>query len=459
MYDACLLDMGKEGFSPAAAARACAIATYEATGMTPENPELKKKKGSVTGRAKKIATSLSSNPINIMKFNGGFRLTSENAFQFNYEDGDPGAVNPFEPMYIAERGFQPRMLREVFLIRKGEFNGIEFTDEDLQALIDNWERPIPFQIDHRTDYQSNLGHLLSVRKAGSRVYGLSEVIGYQPISEIRSGKMKEVSIGFYLKPRKLIEFSITKFPAVGGKDPAQILNPAFDPKKSRPDSNPFYSHPAVQEVLHQLPVQDSNETESFADTTGKEPERAIIRLTNDPEIQNHEGGNPEEGQEAMDGLTAATNPNSATPPVVGNLSMEMLQAQFQQQIKAVQDQLAAERKEKEELSTRLGATEETLKLTRNTGIVVEFARKGLTTPDASTDELSFIGSLSDDQLSKYQALKEKNGPVISVAKLSTPEIKEPGQEQSSQERGEQKARLSSGYAKQGGVKKAETASA
>jgi len=448
-YDACIIDLGKKGFSPAAAARACAIATYEKTGMKPGDPGLKGQKGSVSGRAQKIATQLSS-PVNLEKFEDVFRLTSQSAFEFSLESDDPTAVDPFQPMYVDERGYSPRMLREVFLIRKGEFNGIPFNDDDLQALVDNWERPIPFQIDHKTDYGSNIGHLLSVRKAGSRVYGLSEVVGYQPISDIRSGKLKEISIGFYLKPRKLIEFSATKFPAVGGKDPARILNPEFDPKN--PPRTNYYS--VDIDLKDDTTSPDMPPEHIPAQLSQDQP--PIIRLTDNPE---NNGGDPAKGKQ-MDSLSQQ-NPANGTPPAAApvlGLSQEMIMANFQKQMDAVTAKLEAVQNENKQLKTEVTNANETLKLQRNTGIILQFASQGLMIPSAKDDELKFINGLSDEQLTNYMALKEKNGPVIPGKKVSLSDQTPPG-ETSNGDKEAQKARLSKMHASGGGVKKTEAAQA
>lgn len=462
-YDNCVIDLTKKGFSAAAAARACAIAAYEKTGMTPGNPEIKKQKGSVSRRAEKIATSLSARPINLHQvdnsnehfrlnfdINDSFQLAgSDKEFRRGENSGDAPPVNPFEPMYIQERGYSPRMLREVFLIRKGTFNDIPFDDADLQALIDNWDRPIPFQIDHKTDYQSNVGQLLSVRKEGSRVYGLAEVVGYSAINDIKTGRMREVSIGFYLKPRKLIEFSATKFPAVGGKDPAQIINPEYNPNTPQTD-NPFFSHPAVQEALNNAATDTGfsptlNQTRSLQDNSEHDPTDPIIRLTSDQIDQEKLGVAPAKGKD----MTGQDN-NPAGAPPVASLSNEMILANFQKQLDSVQAQLKAEQDKSAKLSSRLEETEGTLKLQRNTGIVVDFARKGFTTPDASKDELEFINGLSEEALNKYIAFKEKNGSVVPQGKLSTPETNPPG-EASSESKDAKKARLKADYGKGKGV--------
>lgn len=473
LYDNCVIDLTKKGFSAAAAARACAIAAYEKTGLTPANPELKKQKGTVSKRAEKIATSLSANPINIPQLSTSmdhFRLAfnpsdafglagSDKDFKGKGENSaDVASINPFEPMYIQERGFSPRMLREVFLIRKGTFNDIPFDDADLQALIDNWDRPIPFQIDHKTEYQFNVGQLLSIRKEGSRVYGLAEVVGYSAINDIKTGRMREVSIGFYLKPRKLIEFSATKFPAVGGKDPAQIINPPYNPNSPQTE-NPFFSHPAVQEALNSVAAgtgfsttsPQPNQTQGLQELIQPNQEPPIIRLTNDPE---NNGGDPAKGND-MTGQS--TDPAAGAPPATGTLSQEMIMASFQKQLDAVSAALKKSEEEKAQLSSRLEATEGTLKLQRNTSLVVGFAQKGYTSPDASKDELEFINGLSDSELEKYIQFKEKNGAVILQGKLSSADQTPPG-ETDKETKEAKKARLKADYGKGKGVQaKADTA--
>lgn len=410
-YEACMIDLTKKGVSQQGAARACAIALYQETGMMPGDSKLKDNKSSISKQAEKIAAQYSIATTSIHEPGESFRLNAEDPFLLS-EEFD--SVDIFQPFMVEERGFTPRLMREVFLIRAGEFNGIKFTEEDLQALVDNWERPIPFQIDHSTAWRDNVGSLLSIRKHGNKVFGLAEFLGWNTIDAVQSGRAKEVSIGFYLKPRKLSEVSLTQFPAVGGKDPARIVNP---PLKKKP-----------------MPKFERNETPTLETL---ESDR-LESVTLDTMETSNGGQAPAKGTEM---------PKENDPPAaIVNLSESAILAQMNKQIEELQAKFADAEKKNEQLQSQVHSANQILRLQRNTGIVVEFASKGLMLTANKDAELEFINGLSDEQLVKYQALKEANGPVIALGRISTPENRLPGEALTDQELAAKKARLKSNYA-------------
>lgn len=378
--------------------------------MTPGDPKLKGSKIDISKQAERVAAQYSlSVPQGLQAFldQQTFRMDSEDPFMALSEDAP--IMDPFEPMMIQEKGFQPRFLREVFLIRKGSFNGIEFTDEDLQALVDNWDRPIPFQIDHSTSWDKNVGNLLSIRKQGSRVYGLAEFIGWGPIDAVQSGQAKTVSIGFALKPRKLIEVSLTQFPAVGGNDPAQIL--PLKKKKKMGLS------------------EDSQRNESVTFKTHDGSQVETVNLNSQP-----------------NGGQAPTKGKRMTEEEKTNFSESAVLAQMNKQIADLEAKFAAAQAQNEKLQSEVQSANHILKLQRNTQIVVEFAQKGLMLTANKEAELEFINGLSDQQLEKYQALKEANGPVIQLGRLSVPEVTAPGElSVSAQDMESKKARMRAAF--------------
>lgn len=412
-YESCIIDLEKKGVSRMGAARACAIAIYKETGLMPGDSKLKGNKSDVSKQAEKIATQYSLAPQSfVLPGEESVRGTVSLMAADSIEETGP---DPFQPMMIEEKGFTPRLLREVFLIRTGEFNGIPFNEEDLQALIDNWERPLPFQIDHSTAWKDNVGNLLSIRRQGKRVYGLAEFVGWNAIDAVQSGRAKEVSIGFYLKPRKLMEVSLTQFPAVGGKDPAQIVAPPLK-KKAKP----------------QLSTQ--KETPSLETPDSQTDENATLSTTK-----------PAPGGQAP--AKGNQMPEDPTVTTIASFSESAVLAQMNKQIADLEAKFATQQAENEKLSSQVQSANQILKLQRNTGLVVEFAQKGLMLTANKEAELEFINGLSDTQLEKYQALKQANGPVIAVGgRLSTPEDRLPGETVTEQDKVATKARLKANYA-------------
>lgn len=368
-FNACCINLTEKGFSPKAAARACAIAEY------------KKQAGTVKDtnkEAMKIASSFSgdleSQPIQTLSI-------EEDAFEFQVELGESPFPDPFKPFLDPERGYSDRMLREILLVRKGRFNGIEITDDHLTGFAESFSLPIPFMVDHKTDYGSKVGELLSVRKANGKLYGLAEFVGYGVVSDIVSGKARYVSIGFNLNPDKLREVSLTHFPAVGGNDPARIINPKISPNKSN-----FCQHKAP-----------SGSEAGDTITQDQKGSGKMSAAKTDPE-----------GKVQDDGILNEFR-----------AKVSQMEAESQSNKQKLQEQEAIIKEFREKMAKQ----EAQIRMKEITGAILEFCQKGLSVPANSELELEFMSSLNDEQIAKYKEIKEKTGPVIALSRVDLTQTK------------------------------------
>lgn len=350
-FNQCCIDLTEKGFSPQSAARACAIAQYRK-----ESGKVK----DVSKEAMKVATSFSRESESECKLS-----IEEDAFEFKIDSGEE-FPDPFEPFFDMDRGWATRMLRQILLCRVGTFNGIQITEEKLQEFEDNFSRPLPFQKDHKTDYDSKVGELLAVRKVGKRIFGLAEFVGIQIIDDIQKGKARHVSIGFNLTPGRLREVSLTHFPAVDGEDPARIINPKLKPKKFNQE---------------------------------------------DPGSNEQSKGNVEMSQK--------TDPESQVDLSHIQSTLKVIQERNE----ALEKKLEEQNKQIELQNKQLEEQNRQVRFKEAEGAIVEFCAKGLSVPSAGELELQFFNSLTDEQRAQYKEIKEKNGPVILLSRVDKKDTK------------------------------------
>lgn len=114
--------------------------------------------------------------------------------------------------------------REAELFRVGKVRGQDYTEEDLQHLVDNFDDKelIPIQYDHSESARDTVGYLKAVNLSEGVLSGLVQIIDDGAIQRIEKGLNKKLSISFYTKrqgakfvPQKIREVSIVAFPQVG----------------------------------------------------------------------------------------------------------------------------------------------------------------------------------------------------------------------------------------------------
>lgn len=107
----------------------------------------------------------------------------------------------------------------------GIHRGVEYTEEDIDGLIENFsaEEDIPVQIDHSESARDTVGYIREAFSKDGKLMGKLEILDEGIQERIDKGLMKKLSVSFYLKhteegfkPHKLREVSLVAFPQVKG---------------------------------------------------------------------------------------------------------------------------------------------------------------------------------------------------------------------------------------------------
>lgn len=115
------------------------------------------------------------------------------------------------------------MLKEAELFTSGVHRGMEFTENDINTLAENFsaDEGIPIQLDHSESAKDTVGYLKEVATKDGKLLGKLAIIDEYAQSRIKKGLMKKLSISFYstqtengLRPAKLREVSLVAFPQV-----------------------------------------------------------------------------------------------------------------------------------------------------------------------------------------------------------------------------------------------------
>ncbi|QCK84285.1 hypothetical protein E5Z46_18785 [Geobacillus kaustophilus NBRC 102445] len=115
------------------------------------------------------------------------------------------------------------MLKMAELFSVGVHRGVEYTEQDLEELANNFDPSdeVPIQIDHSESAKDTVGYLESVEVKDGKLLGVLRIIDDFAKERIRKNLMKKLSISFYLKhteegfkPYKLREVSLVAFPQV-----------------------------------------------------------------------------------------------------------------------------------------------------------------------------------------------------------------------------------------------------
>ncbi|MGG4265796.1 hypothetical protein [Peribacillus simplex] len=115
------------------------------------------------------------------------------------------------------------LYKEAELFSVGTHRGVEYTEEDLQVLVDTFfvEDDIPVQLDHSSSAKDTVGFLQEVSLSGGKLFGKLKIIDEEAQKKAKNGLYKKLSISFYLedfngkaKPYRIREVSLVAFPQV-----------------------------------------------------------------------------------------------------------------------------------------------------------------------------------------------------------------------------------------------------
>jgi len=115
------------------------------------------------------------------------------------------------------------MLKDAELFSVGTHRGVDYTEDDLKVLMDNFseDEEVPIQIDHSDSALHTVGYLKEVSMSDGKLLGKLQIIDDNVQARVNKKLMKKLSISFYLKktangikPYKLREVSLVAFPQV-----------------------------------------------------------------------------------------------------------------------------------------------------------------------------------------------------------------------------------------------------
>ncbi|GAA1379943.1 hypothetical protein [Peribacillus frigoritolerans] len=115
------------------------------------------------------------------------------------------------------------LYKDAELFSVGTHRGVEYTEEDLQVLVDTFypEDEIPVQLDHSDSAKDTVGFLQEVSLSGGKLFGKLKIIDKEAQEKAQNGLYKKLSISFYLenfngkaKPYRIREVSLVAFPQV-----------------------------------------------------------------------------------------------------------------------------------------------------------------------------------------------------------------------------------------------------
>ncbi|MEC0273893.1 hypothetical protein [Peribacillus frigoritolerans] len=115
------------------------------------------------------------------------------------------------------------LYKDAELFSVGTHRGVEYTEEDLQMLVDTFfpEDDIPVQLDHSDSAKDTVGFLQKVSLSDGKLYGRLRIIDKEAQEKAKNGLYKKLSISFYLenfngkaKPYRIREVSLVAFPQV-----------------------------------------------------------------------------------------------------------------------------------------------------------------------------------------------------------------------------------------------------
>lgn len=289
----------------------------------------------------------------------------------------------------------PRLLREAHLLHAGTFNGVEITEEDLEAFAASFDPadPPPLQLDHSPkarDTQGNLRAVLVIGEPGSkRLRGLVEFLGQEAVTAVSEGRWRKLSLGLRLRPQKKIrELSVTPFPAVDGPEAARVLTQEDEDVPIPPNTD---GQPPAQT---ETPEATAPETQPPA-----EPETT-----------------EETSEEGPAGETPTADPVEPAPETpVAEVQPDLAESQGSSDVNLTDDERAELIALREEKAQRAAADQ-----------VETFLSAGKSVPALREKEVAFLRSLSADQRTAYVSLRNEMPAIVELGRKSKPDDARPG---------------------------------
>lgn len=266
------------------------------------------------------------------------------------------------------------IIKKARLFYPGTHNNKKFVEADIRKIADNFVTGefIPLQLDHSDSARDTIGRILDVFQEGDTLYGHLLFLGEDAVKNVLLGKWKKVSIGARLKDKKLVEVSITPFPALTD---AEIFSMKGE-------------------------IELSNTAGKVKGQQDATPEKVEVQTDKtDFKVEKIEGKEEFKVSEFRE-----------------------LQANFVQ----LHKMFTESEKEKMTLKASLEETQKQLRFKTDEDYIETFARSGKTTPAMKDAETKLYHSLDEEQRKLFVAFKESSPVIVDFKMHNSVNAQKPG---------------------------------
>lgn len=283
------------------------------------------------------------------------------------------------------------------LFHTGKHRGIDYTEKRLDEMVGNFAEPageldwdVPVQLDHSDSAKDTVGHVRKLWRTDGDLMGTFRFVGAESVKAVKQRLWKKLSAGIRLGPTFSVkEASVTPFPFL--KNAKLFKEQAEKHKEVSEMETNTGSKPADQAATTTTSASaaggaqtgTSQETAAHAEGAKKKPFP--------PKPDDEEG----KKEDAMSEVVKAE--------IARQLAEE--QAKFNERTKKLEEQFA-------EREAKIKAQEEVARFKELTSKVERFCESGKSTPAMRDAELELVKSFSDEQLTKYEALKALQPDVV-----------------------------------------------
>lgn len=319
------------------------------------------------------------------------------------------------------------IFRGIDLFKAGTYFGRKFTNKDIDTMVANFHNlqasgtftRVPFRIDH-PDFMSGgssrnkIGHLLNLRREGSKLVSDIEIVDNDALAGIQSGKYidRSLEIGDYEDNKgnmfegTVVGAAFVPIPKVeglnakfvfskdGGEKQAEIDNLNLDEAKKEKEASinkakikaeaEKGNEPPAKKTFNagEDDVDDGNDAGDGGEDGGNEDGKGSDEDNDDnPDKKDDKPDEPAKNGDGAQGDKADADSGDDSP-----------------------DKVQAKKAISEKIEWRAKA------------ILATFKASGKTVPAMEEAELTFLKSLSDKQIDVYQKLKEATPTIVELNK-------------------------------------------
>lgn len=319
------------------------------------------------------------------------------------------------------------IFRDIDLFKAGTYFGRKFTNKDIDKMVDNFHElqasgtfvRVPFRIDHPGfmsggSVKNKIGHILNLRREGSRLMSDVEIVDNDALAGIQSGKYidRSLELGDY-EDNKGTMFEMTVIGAAFVDIPkVEGLKAKFAFSKDGGEKEADIEDLNLEEMKKEKEISMKKEE----DKKGKKSDEPAAKKTfeagedgvDDPKDQDDDKGDDgDNGEDGEDGKGSddddSDSDNDNDEPAKNGDGAQGDDADSKSGDDSP-DKVEARKAISEKIEWRAKA------------ILAVFKASGKTVPAMEEAELAFLKSLGDKQIDVYQKLKEATPSIIELNK-------------------------------------------